>query len=48
MPDEGPDLPPDYYPADDLPQFGELPRHAMAADLTLYWPWVRPCWEPDA
>lgn len=20
-------------------------RYAMDADLTLYWPWVRPCWQ---
>lgn len=20
-------------------------RYAMDADLTLYWPWVRACWE---
>ena len=20
-------------------------RFALDADLTVYWPWVRPCWE---
>lgn len=24
------------------------PMFAMDADLTVYWPWVRPCWEEDA
>lgn len=43
---DGPQLPPDYYSPDDLPSFDPTrPTHAMGADLTLYWPWVRPCWE---
>lgn len=23
----------------------EVERFAYDADLTVYWPWVRPCWE---
>jgi hypothetical protein len=25
-----------------------LPTFALDADLTVYWPAVRPCWEDDA
>ena len=24
------------------------PLFALDADLTVYWPWVRPCWEEGA
>lgn len=23
----------------------EVERFALDADVTVYWPWVRPCWE---
>lgn len=33
---------------EDLPvPMDEPPAHAMDADLTLYWPAVRSCWEPS-
>lgn len=41
--DEPYDLPVDY-PAGH-PDDGK--NFAMDADLTVYWPWVRPCWEGD-
>lgn len=34
-----PDLPPDYW--DTKP--GDM--FALDTDVTIYWPWVRPCWE---
>ena len=23
----------------------QIERFALDADVTVYWPWVRPCWE---
>jgi hypothetical protein len=39
--------PSDTWSSDDVPSHGEAPTHAMDADLTIYWPWVRPCWEEE-
>jgi len=46
--DDGVKLPAGYYPAHDFPSFGDLPTHALDAELTLYWPWVRTCWESES
>lgn len=27
--------------------WSERPRFALDADVTVYWPDVRPCWEPS-
>jgi hypothetical protein len=39
--DEPYDLPMPYGPGEP----GDM--YATDADLTIYWPWVRPCWEED-
>jgi hypothetical protein len=41
-----PDEPPTAYRAHRVPD-REVERFALDADVTVYWPWVRPCWEPE-
>ena len=26
----------------------DKPMFALDADITVYWPWVRPCWEEQS
>lgn len=39
-----PPEPPIAFRAPGVPD-REVERFALDADVTVYWPWVRPCWE---
>lgn len=44
--DKGGEEPLTIFIRDKVPD-KEVERFALDADLTVYWPWVRPCWDEN-